>query len=358
MEKVLITGAAGFIGYHLSKRMIDEGYDVVGLDNISGYYDISLKMDRLSQLGIDQHDVTESLLVRSNSNKNFKFLKADLKDKNQIETLFITEGFDYVVNLAAQAGVRYSVQNPQVYVDANIQGFLNILEMCRKFPVKHLVYASSSSVYGANTKMPFSTQDSVDHPLSLYAATKKSNELMAHSYSNLFDIPTTGLRFFTVYGPWGRPDMALFLFADSIAKGEVIKVFNNGEMARDFTYIDDVINGLMTVIKKPAQSDPKWCSDNPNIASSMAPYKLYNIGNNGPIDLMTFISHLESEFGVIARKEFLEMQPGDVQKTFADVSDLQNDFNYVPNTSIEEGIKNFVVWYKEYYSYKNVSNVG
>lgn len=353
MSKILVTGAAGFIGFHLSKFLLDRGDTVVGLDNISGYYDISLKLGRLSELGIDQHQISEGTFANSNSYSKFSFVKADIKDKSVLEKIFITEGFDSVVNLAAQAGVRYSVENPQVYIDANIQGFINILELCRNYPVKHLVFASSSSVYGANTKMPFSINDNVDHPLSLYAATKKSNELMAHSYAHLFGIPTTGLRFFTVYGPWGRPDMALFLFADAIAQGKPIKIFNNGEMSRDFTYIDDIIRGVVYVIDSPPSQGENWNDENLKPGKSKAPYRLYNIGKNKPVKLLDFVKALEEEMGMTAQKQFLPMQAGDVISTYADVKELEEDFNYKPNTSIKDGIKAFITWYKGYFNIKN-----
>ncbi len=349
MAKILVTGAAGFIGFHLAKKLLDRGDTVVGLDNISGYYDISLKIGRLKQLGIGEHTIAEGQLVESQIYPPFSFMKADLKDRHSLDRLFRHQKFDVVVNLAAQAGVRYSVENPQVYIDANIQGFNNILECCRNYPVKHLVYASSSSVYGSNTKMPFSVNDTTDHPLSLYAATKKSNELMAHAYSHLFKIPVTGLRFFTVYGPWGRPDMALFLFTEAIANNKPIKVFNNGEMARDFTYIDDIVEGVVRVIDQPAQPNENWDSTNPDASSSRAPYKLYNIGNSKPVKLLDFIKALEIAFGKVAKKEFLPMQQGDVVATYADVEDLKKDFDYTPQTKIEDGIREFVIWYCQYY---------
>ncbi len=350
MAKILVTGAAGFIGFHLCKALSERGDTIVGLDNISGYYDISLKLARLKELGINQHVISEGVKTKSNIFNNFSFIKADVKDKNVIDKIFENEKFDSVVNLAAQAGVRYSVENPQVYIDANIQGFMNILESCRNHPVKHLVFASSSSVYGANTKMPFSVKDNVDHPLSLYAATKKSNELMAHAYSHLFNIPVTGLRFFTVYGPWGRPDMALFLFSDAIANDKPIKIFNNGDMARDFTYIDDIVDGVIKVLDQPAVSDLNWDSDNPNPATSKAPYRIYNIGKNKPVKLMDFIQTLEEEFGKVAKKEFLPIQAGDVPSTFANVNELIEDLDFQPVTDVKTGIKAFVEWYNLYYN--------
>lgn len=332
--KILITGAAGFIGFHLSTLLLDKGYQVIGLDNLNDYYDPKLKQDRLSILG---------------QNNNFIFHKVDLKDKAEIDKIFEIYRPDYVVNLAAQAGVRYSIKNPYAYVDSNLIGFMNILEACRNNPIKHLLYASSSSVYGGNRLVPFSTNHNVDHPVSLYAATKKSNELMAHTYSHLYGIPTTGLRFFTVYGPWGRPDMAYFSFTKDIIEGNPIKVFNHGNMERDFTYIDDIVEGiykLLDVIPKP---NPDWDETKDDISSSFAPYKIYNIGNNQPVKLETFISVLEEKIGKKANKIYMVMQPGDVLKTYADVSDLEKVINFKPNTSIEEGLGKFVDWYKEYY---------
>jgi UDP-glucuronate 4-epimerase len=333
-RKILVTGAAGFIGFHLSKRLSKKGWNVVGLDNINDYYDVNLKKDRLKQLsGI----------------KSFKFYKIDLTDKKKIDNLFKKEKFSYVVNLAAQAGVRYSLINPYAYIDCNITGFLNILEACRTYPVKHLVYASSSSVYGANRKMPFSVHQNVDHPVSLYAATKKSNELMAHTYSNLYKIPTTGLRFFTVYGPWGRPDMALFSFTKNILVGKSIDVYNNGKMKRDFTYVDDIVKGIEKLLPKAAKPNPKWNGKNPDTATSFAPYRVFNIGNNKPVQLLKFISVLEKSLGKKAVKNFMPMQPGDVLATYADVDDLSRITGFKPSTSIEEGIGKFVDWYKDYY---------
>jgi UDP-glucuronate 4-epimerase len=335
VNKILITGAAGFIGFHLSKRLCEEGWNVIGLDNLNDYYDINLKLARLKQL---------------TPYENFKFTKLDLTDKEGIINLFKTEKFEYVVNLAAQAGVRYSLINPYSYINSNISGFLNILEGCRHFHVKHMVYASSSSVYGANTKIPFSVHHNVDHPLSLYAASKKANELMAHTYSNLYNIPTTGLRFFTVYGPWGRPDMAAFLFTKAITEGKPIDVFNNGNMKRDFTYIDDIVEGIFRVIPQPPRPDKNWSGDKPDPATSFVPYKIYNIGNNQPVQLMEFIEILEEDLGKKAVKNFLPMQPGDVQSTFADVDDLMMDVGFKPKTDIKNGLKEFVEWYKKYHN--------
>lgn len=330
-DKILITGAAGFIGFHLSKRMLEAGESIIGLDNINDYYDVKLKEDRLKIL--KQYD-------------NFEFVKASLEDAESIEDIFRND-IKYVIHLAAQAGVRYSLENPRAYIDSNIVGFLNILEACRQNPVKHLIYASSSSVYGGNTKVPFSTADNVDHPVSLYAATKKSNELMAHTYSHLYDIPTTGLRFFTVYGPWGRPDMALFLFTKAIINNEPIKVYNYGKMIRDFTYIDDIVEGIIRLKDKPPIKKEKILLEDPS--TSTAPYKIYNIGNNHPVELESFIEIIEKEIGKKAVKEYLPIQAGDVPKTFADIDDLITDIDFRPNTSIEVGIKRFIEWYKWYY---------
>ncbi len=332
---ILVTGTAGFIGFHLAKRLLSEGKKVVGIDNINDYYDVSLKQDRLKML---------------QENPNFSFYKIDLAHKSDMEKVFKEGQIDVVVNLAAQAGVRYSLQNPHAYIDSNIVGFLNILECCRYNSVKHLVFASSSSVYGANTKMPFSVHDNVDHPVSLYAASKKSNELMAHTYSHLFKLPCTGLRFFTVYGPWGRPDMALFLFTKAILTGEPIKIFNHGKMQRDFTYIDDIVEGIIRVAANPPQPNLNWQGDHPDPGSSYTNYKIYNIGNNQPVELMTFIEAIEKALGKVAIKEFLDLQPGDVPATYANVDDLIEDVGFKPKTKIEIGIENFVNWYKSYYN--------
>jgi UDP-glucuronate 4-epimerase len=332
--KVLVTGAAGFIGFHLFKRLLKEGFEAVGLDNLNNYYEVSLKDSRLAILQKIQ---------------NFSFRKIDLKDKSSLDHLFSSQGFDYVINLAAQAGVRYSITNPYAYLESNITGFLNILEACRHHPVKHLIYASSSSVYGANRKMPFSVHDNVDHPLALYAVSKKSNELMAHSYSNLYRIPTTGLRFFTVYGPYGRPDMALFLFTKAILEGKPIDVFNHGKMKRDFTYVEDIVEGIMRLIPHGPKGNPAWSGEKPDPASSFAPYKIYNIGNNKPVELLHFIEVLELKLGRKAVKNFLPLQDGDVPETYADVDDLMRDVGFKPATSIEAGIEQFVNWYLEYY---------
>ena len=330
----LITGAAGFIGFHLSKRLLAQGKSIVGVDNLSDYYDVNLKKTRLSEL---------------DANSEFTFYKLDLADRGGVENLFSENKFDYVVNMAAQAGVRYSLTNPHAYIDSNIVGFLNILEGCRHNDVKHLVFASSSSVYGANTKMPFSVHHNVDHPVSLYAATKKSNELMAHTYSSLYSLPCTGIRFFTVYGPLGRPDMALFLFTRAILENKPIDVFNHGRMKRDFTYIDDIVEGVVRLIDRVSEPDPGWSGEDPDSATSYAPYRLYNIGNNNPVELTKFIAVLENCLGKKAEKNLLPMQPGDVPETFADVNDLAEDVGFKPSTPIEEGIKKFVEWYKGYY---------
>ncbi|SKA91020.1 UDP-glucuronate 4-epimerase [Paucidesulfovibrio gracilis DSM 16080] len=333
--KVLVTGAAGFIGFHLSRKLLAAGHTVVGLDILNDYYDVNLKKDRLSIL---------------QESEAFRHALVDLSDAPAMQQLFADEGFDIVVNLAAQAGVRYSIENPRSYIDSNIVGFFNILEGCRHTKVKHLCYASSSSVYGMNTKMPLSTHDGVDHPMSLYAASKKSNEMMAHSYSNLFDLPTTGLRFFTVYGPWGRPDMALFLFTKAILAGEPINVFNYGDMERDFTFVDDIVEGVFRVMFNIPEGNPDWDGNNPDPASSPKPYRVYNIGNNNKVRLTRYIEALEEQLGMKAERNLLPMQPGDVPATWADVDDLVNDVDFQPNTSIDEGIRKFVAWYREYYN--------
>ena len=332
--KLLVTGAAGFIGFHLSQRLLARGDEVIGLDNLNSYYDPALKQARLDQL---------------TPHSNFRFVKMELGDRAGIAELFAREKPQRVVNLAAQAGVRYSLTNPHAYVDSNVVGFLNILEGCRHNDVEHLVYASSSSVYGANTRMPFSVHHNVDHPVSLYAATKKANELMAHTYSHLYRLPTTGLRFFTVYGPWGRPDMALFLFMKAILAGEPIDVFNHGKMHRDFTYIDDIVEGVVRVTDNTPSGDDSWNSNQPDPASSRAPYKLYNIGNNNPVELMHLIGTLEKCLGRTAEKRFLPLQPGDVPATYADVDALVADAGFKPATPIEEGVQRFVAWYRDHF---------
>jgi len=332
--KILITGSAGFIGSALTIKLLERGDIVVGVDNHNDYYDPILKDKRLA---------------RHIDHPNYTHIRADIEDNSSLQSLFKSHQFDGVVNLAAQAGVRYSIENPQAYINTNIVGFGNILEGCRHNNVSHLVYASSSSVYGSNTKMPFSTHDSANHPLSLYAASKKANELMAHTYSYLYKLPTTGLRFFTVYGPWGRPDMALFKFTKSILLGEKIPVFNYGNHRRDFTYIDDIVEGVMRVLDKPAEPNFDWNGDNPDGASSKAPWKIYNIGNNSPIELNKYIEAIESALAIKAEKELLPLQPGDVPNTFADVNDLVKDFNYKPSMPVEKGVANFVKWYKDFY---------
>lgn len=334
---VLITGAAGFIGFHLSKKLCDSGYNVVGIDNLNHYYDVRIKESRLAIL---------------KTQPGFDFEQIDLVDYKRLQDLFAKHAFKYVVNLAAQAGVRYSLTHPHAYLESNMHGFLNVLEACRHYRVQHLVYASSSSVYGANRKMPFSVHHNVDHPISLYAASKKSNELMAHTYSALYNLPTTGLRFFTVYGPYGRPDMALFLFTKAIVEEKPIEVFNNGRMKRDFTFVDDVVESISRLVPKVPTSDKNWSGLSPDPASSFAPYRIYNIGNNKPVDLLQFIEIIEQKLGKKAIKQFLPLQDGDVPETYADVDDLIRDIDFKPSTSIEEGVTKFVDWYKEYYQIK------
>lgn len=348
--KILITGTAGFIGYHLAERLISDGYEVVGLDNINDYYDVNVKYRRLERTGIESgSELLYGEKYNSLIHPNYKFIKLDLEDTENIDKLFKTEKFDTVCNLAAQAGVRYSLTNPHVYINSNIVGFMNILESCRHNNVSNLVYASSSSVYGKNEEYPFSIHHNVDHPVSLYAASKKANELMAHCYSHLYGIPTTGLRFFTVYGPWGRPDMALFLFTKAIIEGRTIDVFNNGLMRRDFTYIDDIVEGIVRVIKNPAKSNPEWTGKDPDPGTSSAPYRVYNIGSNRPVLLMDFIKTIENYLGKQAKKNYLPLQKGDVPASHANVQDLMNDFGYCPQTSIESGIKSFLEWYIDFY---------
>lgn len=341
--KILVTGSAGFIGFHLVKKLLSENHSVVGLDSINDYYQVGLKYDRLKELGIDQREIRYNRLSPSSTNQQFGFIKLQLEDAAKLDDLFKSQSFDYVIHLAAQAGVRYSIENPSAYINGNIVGFANLLEACRKHPLRHLVFASSSSVYGLNTKTPFSVNDKTDYPVSLYGATKKSNELMGHAYSKLFDISITGLRFFTVYGPWGRPDMAYFLFTDAILKNKPIKVFNNGNLSRDFTYIDDIVEGVFRVMN----SQPREMCDPAN--GSKAKFKVYNIGNRTPVNLMDFISTIEECLGKEAIKEFVGMQAGDVDTTFADVSDLVKDINYQPSTDLKTGVKSFIDWYKEYY---------
>lgn len=334
MAKILVTGVAGFVGFFLAQKLLDRGDEIIALDNINDYYDVNLKYDRLAQL---------------EGRKNFTFYKLDLADRTGMEQLFAEHQFDKVAHLAAQAGVRYSLKNPHTYINSNLVGFIHILEGCRHQNVEHLVFASSSSVYGANTKMPFSVHDNVDHPLSLYAATKKSNELMAHTYSHLYNLPTTGLRFFTVYGPWGRPDMALFTFTKLILSGKPIDVYNYGKMQRDFTYIDDIVEGVIRTLDKIPEPNPQWSGEHPDPSTSKAPYKIYNIGNNQPVELIRFIEVLEDCLGMKAEKNLLPLQPGDVLATYADVDDLAKDVAFKPSIPIEVGIDNFVKWYRSYY---------
>ena len=336
-NKVLITGAAGFIGYHLAKRLCKEGFNVAGIDNLNEYYDVGLKKARLSDLA---------------PFINFRFFEFDLTDREKLNSLFITGNYEFVINLAAQAGVRYSIENPHAYLESNIHGFLNILEACRHHPVKHLIYASSSSVYGANKKLPFSTHDSVDHPLALYAASKKSNELMAHAYSNLYHIPTTGLRFFSAYGTYGRPDMALFIFTKAILAGEPINVYNQGKMRRDFTYVDDLVESIFRLMPKIATANKNWNALSPDPASSFAPYRIYNVGNNSTVELIRYIEIIEEKLGRKAIKNFLPMQEGDVPDALADIDDLIKAIDFKPSTPIEVGVGKFVDWYMDYYKIK------
>ena len=337
--RILITGSVGFIGYHLSKRLLEENISVIGIDNMNSYYDIKLKEARLQNLR----------KITLKENINFNFIKADINNKSLINEIFEANKPDIVLNLAAQAGVRYSIENPSAYIQTNLVGFSNILEACRKYPVKQLIYASSSSVYGGNTKMPFSEKEGANHPVSLYAATKRSNELLAHSYSHLYSIPSIGLRFFTVYGPWGRPDMALFLFTKAILNAEPIKVFNHGNMQRDFTYIDDIIESILRLIKKPPKPDKSFDTSNPRADTSWAPHMIFNIGNSTPESLTDYISAIEDSLGIVAKKIFLPMQPGDVPSTYSDCSNLEKYIDYKPNTSIKDGVEVFVNWYKEFY---------
>ncbi len=333
--KYLVTGAAGFIGFHVSKRLCEQGHDVLGIDNINDYYDVNLKHARLTEL---------------KPFTNFFFNKLDLADREGVARLFEQEKFDRVIHLAAQAGVRYSIDNPMAYADSNLIGHLTILEGCRHGNVEHLVYASSSSVYGLNNKTPFATSDSIDHPISLYAATKKSNELMSHTYSHLYDIPTTGLRFFTVYGPWGRPDMALFKFTKAIIEGKPIDVYNNGDMRRDFTYIDDIVEGILRIQNIIPSKNKEWKVESGSASESSAPYKTFNIGNGNPVKLLEFVESLETSLGIQADKNFMPMQPGDVPATYADVQDLIDNMGYKPKTQIQDGINNFIEWYRDFYN--------
>jgi UDP-glucuronate 4-epimerase len=347
--KILITGTAGFIGFHTALKMIRAGHEVVGLDSINDYYDVRLKYGRLTECGIERDTITYGRKVKSSRFDNYSFMQAKLEDRDAIKKLFEQEQFTHVINLAAQAGVRYSLENPHAYTESNVSGFINILEGCRHTGVQHLVYASTSSVYGLNEKMPLSPHDPTEHPMTLYAATKKANEMMAHSYSHLFKLPTTGLRFFTVYGPWGRPDMALFLFTEAILKDEPIKLFNNGEMVRDFTYVDDIAEGVVRCALKPAQSNALWNPQQPDIATSSAPYQIFNIGNAQPVRLIEYVKAIEKHLGKSARKEMLPMQLGDVPATHADVDDLVRYIDYKPATSIEAGVGKFIEWYRSFY---------
>ncbi|RAX56878.1 NAD-dependent epimerase [Helicobacter monodelphidis] len=350
--KILVTGTAGFIGFSLANVLIERGDEVVGLDSINDYYSVDLKYDRLKEAGIPTQKIQENVLTQSEKHPNYRFVKMQLENRESLFNLFAQEKFDKVCNLAAQAGVRYSLSNPYAYIDSNIVGFINILEACRHHHIQHLAYASSSSVYGLNQEMPFSTHKSVDHPISLYAATKKSNEMMAHTYSHLFSLPTTGLRFFTVYGPWGRPDMALFLFTRAILENQPIDVFNHGDMIRDFTFIDDIVEGVKRVIDSPPTHNPLWDAKKADSSTSSAPYKIYNIGNNRPVKLMDFILEIEKNLGKEAQKNFLPLQEGDVPATCASVEDLQKDLGYQPSTTIAVGVRKFIDWYIRYYGVK------
>lgn len=348
--KILVSGTAGFIGHFTASRLVQLGHEVIGLDSINDYYDVALKYGRLESAGFSRDEIDWHKLVESKKISGYQFTRAKLEDREYLQHLFRTQAFDAVCNLAAQAGVRYSLENPHAYIDSNIVGFMNILEACRNNNVQNLSYASSSSVYGLNESMPFSTSDSVDHPVSLYAATKKSNELMAHTYAHLYGIRCTGLRFFTVYGPWGRPDMAPFLFTKAAFNGDTIKVFNHGKMKRDFTYIDDIVEGVVRVIENPCSPDPSWDASSPNPSSSSAPYKVYNIGNSDTVQLLDFIKAVEDAAGIDIKKEFMPIQPGDVVATYADVSDLAEDMGYRPSTPVTEGMKRTVEWYRSFYN--------
>jgi len=350
--KILVTGTAGFIGFHLAKKLLERGDEVVGIDNINDYYDVNLKYARLGELGISKDEIQPNTLLASSRYPEHQFMQANLEDSQVINTLFETQKFDAVCNLAAQAGVRYSLENPHAYINSNIVGFMNVLEACRNYDVKNLSFASSSSVYGLNKSQPFKTSDHTDHPVSLYAATKKSNEMMAHTYAHLYGLQVTGLRFFTVYGPWGRPDMAPMLFSDAILNDRAINVFNYGDMSRDFTYVDDIVDGIIKVIDNPALSSSDFDTTKPNPAISSASYKIYNIGNNAPVSLMEFIETLEKHIGKKAEKNFLPMQDGDVKSTYADTTELMRDFEYKPDTSLDRGINEFVKWYKSFYGKK------
>ena len=351
MKKILITGTAGFIGFHLAERLALQfpNYEIIGLDNINDYYDVNLKFGRLSESGINKNFISYNKPIQSKKHPNYRFIKLNLEDRENILSLFSKEKFNVVIHLAAQAGVRYSLRNPYIYIDSNITGFLNILEGCRHNLPEHLLFASSSSVYGANRKMPFSVHDHTDHPLSLYGATKKANELMAHAYANLFDIPSTGLRFFTVYGPWGRPDMSMFLFARAIIEGKPIELFNYGKMKRDFTYIDDVVEAMVRLIDRPPQRNKAWSTSEPDPASSFCPYRIFNIGNNSPAEVSYVVELIEKYLNRKAEKNLVPIQPGDVPATMANVNELWDFIGFKPSTKIEDGVKNFISWFTEYY---------
>ena len=353
MQKILVTGTAGFIGFHLTARLVQEGFDVVGLDIINDYYDINLKYARLNFLGLDKDQIKLNQKVSSSVHSNLNFIQADIANHEYIVEMMVSESFDYVVNLAAQAGVRYSIENPLAYTHSNIDGFLSILEGARHSKVKHLVYASTSSVYGLNTAMPLKETTPTEHPMALYAATKKANEMMAHSYSHLFNLPTSGLRFFTVYGPWGRPDMALFLFAEAMRKGEPINVFNHGKMIRDFTYVADIVESIRRLVVKPPQSNTEWDGSLPRIDKSSAPYRIFNIGNGSPVELMSYINAVEVALGVQGQYNMMDIQPGDVPATHADTEALNEYIGFRPETSVEDGVNQFIRWYKEYYDYSD-----
>ena len=350
-KKILVTGTAGFIGFHLVEKLLSlDQYQVIGLDIINDYYDVDLKYDRLNYQGISKEKIERNKLIKSEKHQPYHFIQADLADHDFIVNFMTDHKFDYVVNLAAQAGVRYSIDNPRAYTHSNIDGFLSLLEGAKATKVKHLIYASTSSAYGLNTKMPLAEDTPTEHPMAFYAVTKKANELMAHSYSHLFNLPTTGLRFFTVYGPWGRPDMALFLFVKAIKSGDPIKVFNKGKMIRDFTYVEDIVTSISLLIEKPSQSDQNWDSDDPNTSTSSAPYTIFNIGNSNPVGLMDYIHAIEEKLGVEAKKMFLEMQPGDVPATHANTSKLENYVKFKPKTSVKEGVSRFIDWFNAYYN--------
>ena len=350
MQKILVTGTAGFIGFHLTKRLTEEGFEVVGLDIVNDYYDINLKYARLNFLGIDKDQIQLNQKVSSTVHYNLKFIQADIADHEYIVEMMLSESFDYVVNLAAQAGVRHSIDNPLAYTHSNVDGFLSILEGARHSKVKHLVYASTSSVYGLNTSMPLKETTPTEHPMALYAATKKANEMMAHSYSHLFNLPTSGLRFFTVYGPWGRPDMALFLFAEAMRKGEPINVFNHGKMIRDFTYVDNIVESIRRLIVRPPARNNEWDGDVPRIDTSSAPYRIFNIGNGSPVELMRYINAVEAALGVEGKYNMMDIQPGDVPETHADTFALEEYINFKPQTTIEYGVAKFIEWYKTFYN--------